>query len=378
MARILVLGCGLVGKTIVKDLAKTYQVGVVDIDLQNLNQIQKFVDVQTFLGDATDKLFISPLLKDYDVVVSAVPGSIGFKVLNQLIEFEKNVVDISFFPENPFELDEIAKANSVTAIVDCGVAPGLSNIIVGYQNSKDKLASATIYVGGLPFERVLPFEYKAPFSPSDVIEEYLRVARIKSEGKIVQVQPLTELEHIYFPKVGTLEAFLTDGLRTLLFTTNIPNLKEKTLRYPGYAEKIKFLKDLGFFGTKPVKTKVGEYVPLYLTESILTPLWKLTPAENEFTAMRVVMKSSTSDKNYIYELFDQTDFAEQNSSMGRTTGFVATGITNLLIQGEIQQKGIVAPETLGENSKMFEFVVNYLRNRGIELKYNEDYLGTNI
>lgn len=370
MTKILLLGCGLVGRTIAKDLAKIYKVTVLDINPNNLSAVKGFLNIDTIVLDVSKEDELKSVAKEHDLVVSAVPGFLGFRVLKSLIEMGKDVVDISFFPENAFELDSLAKSNNVTAVVDCGVAPGLSNIIVGYISTRMKVEICKIYVGGLPFRRSLPFEYKAPFSPIDVLEEYIRPARYKRENKVLEIEPLTEIEHIEFEQVGTLEAFLTDGLRTLLYTIDIPNLEEKTLRYPGYAEKIRFLKHCGFLDNNYVETPSGKVRPLEVTASLLLPKWKLTPADREFTAMRIVFEGKRNNKSIIeqYEIFDVYDETNMDTSMGRTTGFVACAVANLLAEKEIKQKGVVPPEFLGFSEHYFKFILNYLKERNIQIK----------
>ena len=121
---------------------------------------------------------------------------------------------------------------NVTAIVDFGVAPGIPNLLLGYHQNTMKIDVYKCYVGGLPKKRTMPFQYKAPFSPVDVIEEYTRPARYVVNGEIVVKEALSEPEFLEFDEIGTLEAFNTDGLRSLLFTNDIPNKIEKTLRYP--------------------------------------------------------------------------------------------------------------------------------------------------
>lgn len=375
MTKILLLGCGLVGRTIAKDLARDYKVTVVDISHSNLAEVKGLSNIDTMVLDVSKEDELKYVAKQYDIAVSAVPGFLGFRVLESLIKMGKNVVDISFFPENALELDSLAKSNNVTAVVDCGVAPGLSNIIVGYVSRKMNVHSCKIYVGGLPFRRSLPFEYKAPFSPMDVLEEYIRPARYKKENKVSETEPLAEIEHIEFDPVGTLEAFLTDGLRTLVYTVDIPNLEEKTLRYPGYAEKIRFLKYCGFLDNNYVETPAGKVRPLELTASLLLPKWKLAPEELEFTAMRIVFEGRKNNKTIIeqYEIFDVYDEINKDTSMGRTTGFVACAVANLLVKGKIEQKGIVPPEFLGISEQHhFDFVLDYLKKRNVQIKITEN------
>ena len=177
----------------------------------------------------------------------------GYKTLEASINCGKNIVDISFFPEDVLQLDQLAKEKGVTVITDCGVAPGMSNFIIGRYNEEMKIDALEIYVGGLPKVRKKPFQYKAPFSPADVIEEYTRPARLMENGHIIVRPALSEVEWIHFENLGTLEAFNTDGLRSLLYTMpHIKNQKEKTMRYPGHVDIIRSLKESGFFSETPI------------------------------------------------------------------------------------------------------------------------------
>jgi len=149
-----------------------------------------------------------------------------------------------------------------------------------------------IYVGGLPRIRKKPFEYKAPFSPVDVIEEYTRPARLMENGNIIVQPALTEREWMHFDEIGTLETFNTDGLRSLLFTMpHIKNQKEKTLRYPGHIDLIIALKESGFFSKEKINVDGKEISPLQFTSKILFNEWKLGADEEELTVMKVILKS---------------------------------------------------------------------------------------
>ncbi|MCG3220154.1 MAG: saccharopine dehydrogenase NADP-binding domain-containing protein, partial [Candidatus Heimdallarchaeota archaeon] len=226
--KIVVLGAGFVGNVIARDLAEEpyNEVSIVDINQEVLDKLTHDYDLHGICADLSNPNIIKDIVKDFDLVIGALPGFMGYKSLKAVIEVGKNIVDISFFEEDALSLDELAKEKGVTAVVDCGVAPGSSNIILGYIDSiLDKTESFLCYVGGLPVERKWPFEYKAPFSPSDVIEEYLRLARYIENSEIVVKPALSEPELLYFPGVGTLEAFNTDGLRSLINTMDIPFMK---------------------------------------------------------------------------------------------------------------------------------------------------------
>ena len=230
--RIIILGNGLVGSAIALDLAQVsqWQITVVDISESALNKLSPYPEITKICADLNRPEILKEMIKDYDLVIGALPGFMGFETLKTVIEARKNIVDISFFPENPFELDALAKKNQVMAIVDCGVAPGCSNLILGQVYSLlDETTSFLCYVGGLPVIREWPYEYKVVFSPYDVLEEYTRPARY-IERKAMVVQPaLSDAEYLFFPEVGTLEAFNSDGLRTLIDTMPIPNMKEKKM-----------------------------------------------------------------------------------------------------------------------------------------------------
>src|SRR6056297_976372 len=276
--RVIIMGAGLVGSPMAIDLAqdKNFEVTAVDIEEKPLQNLSKNYNINTIKKDLSYASNLRELLHDYDLVINAVPGFMGFKTLKAIIEAGKDVVDIAFFPEDPFQLNGLAKKNGVTAIVDCGVAPGMSNILVGYEYHRlDKVDSVVIYVGGLPQKRELPFEYKAVFSPIDVIEEYLRPARYIENGKPVIREAISEPEIINFPEVGSLEAFNTDGLRTLAETLPIPNMKEKTLRYPGHIDKIRLLREMGLLSKNEIKVNGKNVRPLDVTTSLLFPQWQL-------------------------------------------------------------------------------------------------------
>ncbi|MBT8384178.1 MAG: saccharopine dehydrogenase NADP-binding domain-containing protein, partial [Bacteroidia bacterium] len=255
MSNIVVLGAGMVGSAMAIDLAKNHSVTITDFDQKVLNKVkEKCQSLQTLLLDVTNKYGLQKTIDPFDLVICAVPGFLGYKTLKTIIQAKRNVIDISFFPENALDLDQLAKDNDVTAIVDCGVAPGMDNFILGYYNEKLKLTDFECLVGGLPKVKKWPFNYKAPFSPIDVIEEYTRPARYVENGKLVIKQALSDSEFIEFEKVGTLESFNSDGLRSIIYTMpHIANMKEKTLRYPGHVEYIKVLQESGFFSKNKIE-----------------------------------------------------------------------------------------------------------------------------
>lgn len=363
--QIAILGAGMVGRAMAIDLAAKYSVTSFDLSDRSLQILTaKNNSVKTIKADLSNYNNYSSLLKDFDFVISAVPGFMGYKTLQAIINAKKNVVDISFFPENALELHELARENNVTAIVDCGVAPGMSNLILGHYNERMKITNFECMVGGLPKKRVYPFEYKAPFSPIDVLEEYTRPARYVENNNIVTKPALSDAELIDFEKVGTLESFNTDGLRSILFTMgHIPNMKEKTLRYPGHIALMQSLIKAGFLNTAAINFKGQQISPMEFTSSLLFDQWKLGETEEEFTLMQI--KISDTEKTICYDLYDEYDAATQTSSMSRTTGYTCTAALNMLIENLFTTKGIFPPELVGKDEACFNFILNYLKERNV-------------
>ncbi len=363
--KIAVLGAGMVGRAIAADLAAQHTVTSFDISQPNLELLQQAApNVETRQADLNDYTHYDTLLAPYELVVTAVPGFMGYAVLEAAIRAGKNIVDISFFPEDVLALDALAREMGVTVITDCGVAPGMNNLIIGRYNEEMTIKEALIYVGGLPQHPQPPFLYKAPFSPIDVIEEYTRPARLVEKGKVVVRPALSEREMLPFDGVGELEAFNTDGLRSLLFTMrHIPDMKEKTLRYPGHIDLIVALQTAGFFNTDAIKVSGQSIRPLDFSAAFLIDQWKLQPGEQELTVMKVKVKSES--QTVIYDLLDKYDEASQTSSMARSTGYTCTAAVNLIATDLFTEKGVYPPELVGRYKECFDFVLNYLGERGV-------------
>lgn len=372
---IAVLGAGMVGRAIAMDLSKDYPITSFDLNESNLDELkEKDASIKTVVANLTLFGEYRNWLESFDLVVTAVPGFMGYKTLEAVINAGKNVVDISFFPEDVLQLDNLAKEKNVTVITDCGVAPGVSNFVIGRYNEEMKVTSFECYVGGLPKERKPPFQYKAPFSPIDVIEEYIRPARMVEGSKVVTKPALSEREIMAFDEIGELEAFNTDGLRSLIFTMkNIPDMKEKTLRYPGHIDLIIALKQAGFFETTPLRIKDTDISPLAFTSKLLINEWKLGPEEEEFTVMKVIVKGEKdgNKKAIQYELLDRFDQTSKISSMARTTGYTCTAAVNLITKALFTEKGVFPPELVGKQKDCFDFVINYLKERNVNWKKSE-------
>ena len=370
MHSIIVLGAGMVGRTIAIDLTKKHNVTLADFSQEALQSSKNKCNLLTTLQlDVTQKEILKQTLQPFDLVVCAVPGFLGFETLKTIIEAKKNVVDISFFPEKCLELNDLAKQNKVTAIVDCGVAPGMDNIILGYYNEKLKLTDFECLVGGLPTIKKWPFNYKAPFSPIDVIEEYTRPARYVENGNVVVKDALTDVELIEFENIGTLESFNSDGLRSIIYTMpHIKNMKEKTLRYPGHVEYVKVLKESGFFNEQKINVNGLEVSPLEFTSKILFNEWKLGETEDELTVMRVSVKGQNKKgeiKEITYNVLDRYCTETKTSSMARCTGYTAAAAANLFLEGLFKEKGVFPPELVGKYEACFNYFIAYLNERNV-------------
>ena len=323
--------------------------------------------VRRVTADLRDPAALHDVIAGADLVIGAVPGPMGFDTVRHVLDARKHIVDISFFEQDPYALDELARANGCIAIVDCGVAPGCSNLILGrHAASLDQVERFWCAVGGLPEVRMQPYEYKAPFSPIDVIAEYTRPARFRRGGRDITLPALSEVEHLDIAGVGTLEAFNTDGLRTLL-RMQVPDMVEKTMRYPGHAERMRMLRESGFFAEDPLDIGGTAVRPLDVTARLLFSAWQYRDGERDLTAMRVIVEGHERGERvrYTYDLLDRHDDETRTSSMARTTGYTCTAAVRLVAAGRFTETGITPPEHLGSNAAHFEFIVEDLARHGV-------------
>lgn len=367
MKRIAVLGCGLVGSVIARDLARDDDLEVVaaDASAEALARLSDVPRIRTRQADLSARYDIHDVVLDADAVVGAVPGFMGHRMLEAVIGSGKPIADISFSHDDPFSLDAFALQQRVTAVVDCGVSPGLSNFAVGRAIARmDEIEDVAIYVGGLPAQRGKPFDYAVVFSATDVIEEYTRPARLVENGVVVTRPALSEVEPVEVPGVGLVEGFLTDGLRTLLTTVKARHMREKTLRYPGHAASMRSLRDAGFFSG----------AARAFTERLLFDAWKLAPGEEEFTYLKVEVagRRGGSARRYTAELFDRTDTKTGTTSMARATGFPCAIVARLLARGEYTEPGVRPLERLPENAGLAGSLLVGLRERGLDWKEGEE------
>jgi saccharopine dehydrogenase-like NADP-dependent oxidoreductase len=365
----------MIGSAIAMDLSRSggVRVTVADARAEALEPVASRYGVATVQADLGLAAQIAAVAADHDLVIGALPSTMGFEALRAVIEAGRSCVDISFMNEDARVLDDLARSKGVTAIVDCGVAPGISNIMVGHAAaSLDSVRRVEIYVGGLPVHRRWPYDYKAGFAPYDVIEEYVRPARVVEAGQVVVKEALSEPELLDVPGVGTLEAFLTDGLRSLADTIPAPYMKEKTLRYPGHVQLMRVLRETGFFSKDPVEVRGQTVRPVDATAAILFPKWTFEEGEPDLTVLRVVVEGSRGEESVRYEwdLLDHYDPASGLRSMSRTTAFPAAIVAGLVARGELRRPGVHPPELLGREDGLLEVVLRELTARGVRTRFS--------
>ncbi len=350
--------------------APSYDVVAVDVDQKALEHLASEYPVQIRVEDLSTLEGVTRAVEDADLVIGSVPYSIGYTMLEGVIRAGKNIVDISYFEEDPFGLDNLAKEKGVTAVVDCGVAPGMANIILGDHARKMKVARYECYVGGIPKARNAPFGYKSPFPVLEVLEEYAGSGRRVENGRVVVEPMLSETMTIDLDKVGTLACLNSDGLRTLIRTMDIPDMFEKTLRYPGHVDVMRIFRDAGFLNLTPIQVKGASVRPIDVTASLISPHWKYGQGEADLTVMRLVISGEENGKpaTYTYDLYDEYDPATGALSMARTTGYTCTAVARLVLDGDYSQKGICPPEFVGRADGCRERVEKYLEDRGVRLR----------
>lgn len=393
--KITVLGAGRVGRVIARDLAEepSFAVTLADRDAETVRALAGRSGCTPHVADLTDPAALARAVRDADLAVGALPGFVGLACMRAAIAAGvERYVDISFLPEDPrAELDAEAREAGVTVLYDMGVAPGMSNLLLAHAVRHVAPARRARYlVGGLPVVRRLPWEYEAPFSPIDVVEEYTRPARFKRGGAVVSRPALSDLELFSFESIGTLEGFLTDGLRSLLDTVDCPDMEEKTLRYPGHAERIRVLADSGFFDDREIQVGAARFSARDATFALLDEAWRQTPRGEEFTVMRIEVEGGEAERDgasgsgegatratgptrVTWELLDHTDLERGETSMARTTGFPAAIAAQGLLRGWISlAPGIHPPERLAKDDAVVERFLAELAARGVHYQRTVD------
>jgi saccharopine dehydrogenase-like NADP-dependent oxidoreductase len=372
--KVLIVGCGNIGSVAAEDLAKSsssIQVVVADKNETRAEQVaERIRNVSWIQLDATNQSKLVSALKDFNLVMGFLPGKLGYGLACACIDAGKDLVDVSYMAENPIALADNAVKANVTIVPDCGLAPGISNILVGHAVAElEKVLSVHIMVGGLPERPVPPLDYVITWSPENLIDEYVRKARIVEEGRITEVEALSGLEEVDFPEFGKLEAFYTDGLRTLPQTMiGVYDMWEKTLRYPGHAEKIKLLKALGFFEEEQIDIDGVTVSPRKLTVKLFAQKLR-KPKVKDVVALKVEVAGVKNGRRtrYVYHLLDYYDEKRGITAMARTTAYSASIIAQLILRKALKEKGVVPTEKIGMNDALFQLFLDELEKRGIRI-----------
>lgn len=368
-----VFGAGSVGRAVVYDLYERVtgsNLLVIDSDPSNLAAASKMVSKAEFrkveIKDADD---LYRIMKDVDLAVNSLPGKFGRLSWIAAIKARTDLVDISYSEDDPTAYNMQASEAGVTIVPDAGVAPGLSNMMAGRAYAQlEEVRELKVYVGGIPEEPIPPLGYLVTWSPEDLIEEYVRDARIVENGSITKKPALTDLERIHIPEVGELEAFLTDGLRSMLKTLKGVNfMVEKTLRWPGHAEKIELLRTLGFFSKEPLSFGNGSVSPAQMTARLFKERLKGDSRDMVILIVHARGRKSPSDIEIEYRMVDRYDPSTGLTALARTTAFVATGIVKLISEGSLPGPGVLPPEVIGMDETLFTSMAEWLSWRGIRI-----------
>lgn len=342
MAVAIALGCGLIGQFVIERLLEYgHQVTVLDLKIPEQLASQPNVDARQ--GDVFQHLANLP---PQSVVINMLPGRIGNGVRPLLLEAGHQVVDLAFTAEDPHQYQALAVQNNAVLLWDVGIAPGMSNMLAKKASELlGDLENLTIKVGGNPTLPDSEWSYMAPFSPSDVIEEYTRPARIKVDGEMCEVPAITDRHMIAVEGYGQMEAFLTDGLRSVLTTIQATNMKEFTVRWPGHIDK--WLNESES-----------------LDEQTLLDAWKFDPARDEFTWLEVIAESKSQRKRWVV----QDSGMNGDGSMARTTGLVTVACALQFLEHGPQKgcglaPGIHPPEAL--NGQAIDAIIEMMKQHGV-------------
>ncbi len=381
MPNVIVLGAGMVGSVIASDLVtdRAVKVTIADRSPVSLARAKERTGGRAKIveADLGDRGALQRLIVGADLVIGALPGVFGLMALETVAASGLRYCDISFMPEDFLPLQKFAKRKGAVCVVDCGVAPGMSNMLAGWGvEHLDRAERVDIAVGGVPRHRHWPFEYKAGFSPGDVIEEYVRPSRVVEHGKIVVKEALSEPELIEFEGIGTLEAFNTDGLRSLATTLKVPHMRERTMRYPGHIELMRVFRATGLFGMEEIDVNGVKVRPRDLLAKLLFPKWTYAEGEEDLTVMRVMVEGTLdrAPTRLTWDLLDRFDPATGFTSMSRTTAYPCTSVARMLLDGTVRDPGVHAPERIATRKGILARVLKDLSARGIEYRAHVERL----
>ena len=365
---ILVIGAGMMGRAIAYDLSNnsnSKKITIADKDKNRLKSAEKFLDNKNICFDLLDvqnKDDVKIKFQKNDIVISAIPYHFNYILTKIAIDTKTHFLDLggnNTTVKKQRSLFKKAEENKVLVIPDCGLAPGLTSIIVkDAVEVFDYVEYVKIRVGGLPQKPVPPFNYQILFSPNGLINEYVEDAIVLDNGKIVNKKSMTELEEINFPKpFGKLEAFMTSGgCSTLPFTfkDKISYLDYKTIRYPGHCKKMKTFLDLGLGSEKEIFVGSKKIVPRNI---LIDLLLKYVPTTGkDVTLIKVLSKGIKENEKFNLE-YTTIDYYDENNnitSMMRTTGYPVSIIAQMIEEGSISRNGVFGVEEVVPTNLFFD------------------------
>jgi saccharopine dehydrogenase-like NADP-dependent oxidoreductase len=370
--KVLVVGSGKVGSEIARDLARSSEVDsviVADALPKNLKNVRGYEKIKTRRLDISQRKPLLETMHSVDLICGALPGRLGFQLMTHAVEAHRDLVDISYTPENPFKLHRQARDQENVVVPQCGVAPGFTNMCVGDASRRlGTMTKVRVFVGGLPQRPTPPLNYRIVFSLEDVINEYSRPARIIENGKERMVDALSGRGFLNFPGVGKLEYFITDGLGSL--PRSFPRVREMfeyTLRYPGHADMMNTLRVLGFFDRAEVQVNGSGVVPRKLSIALLKGGMSLGRPE-DLLALRVEVEGRLGRKSILsYRILDYYDPRGKVSAMARTTAYPCTSVALLVGRRKLKSVGVVTPEKIANDPEHFGFVLSRLKSRGVRV-----------
>jgi saccharopine dehydrogenase-like NADP-dependent oxidoreductase len=349
---ILVLGGGQQGRVIAGDLARSLGSARVTVADVREPRLPAHSNLRWLSADLSDPQAITRLVHAHDLVVGALPSRFGWNVMQAAIEARRPLVDVSFCAENPLLLDAAARAAGVPILPDCGLAPGLSHLCCGHAAALGPVEELVIYVGGVAEDPAQPYGYVVTWSLDDLLEEYVRPARFVRDGAPVTLPVFSEMETLEVEGAGTMEAFLSDGLRTLMDTLpDVPHMSERTLRWPGHVAQVKPLVESGRF-LDEFRARCVVESPRDLVAMVVRARWKTRSAR--------------------MTLVSHWDEGEKLTAMSRTTALTTSVTAQLVARGGAREPGVHPLERVARDGDAYRFIVDEMARRGVFMKWKDE------
>ena len=349
--KILVLGGGQQGRVVATDLA--YKVNNAHVDVADVRRpvLPERGNLRWVEADLADVTALARRMREYDLAVGALPSRLGYGAMQAAIEAKRPLVDVSFSAEDPLTLDAAARRAGVAIFPDCGLAPGLTHLCAGHAAMDGTPDEITMHVGGVAQDRTRPYGYVVTWSLEDLLEEYIRPARIVRDGQPTSAPPFADLDRVHVPGVGEMESFLSDGLRTIIATMpGVRNMSERTLRWPGHAEAVRPL------------VKAGTFLAEFREKCAVSP-------PRDLVVMMTVVKRGAQVQRAT--LIDRYDEPSQLTAMSRTTALTTSAVAQWVAAGGASEPGVLPLEVVGRDQRAYAAITKTLARSGVTLQWSE-------